>query len=91
MVGNLEEDQIQALVSHHILAEEDTGLQVAGRYYNPLNPFSFPAIMNTSKAAHVVGVGLHTEDNRLEEEDKTCLEKNSWATGGGDSGCSAHG
>lgn len=77
MVGNLEEDHIQALASHHILAGEDTGLQVAGRYDNPLDSFSFPAIMKTSKAAHVVEVGLHTENTRLEEEDKTCLEKDS--------------
>lgn len=90
-MGNLEEEQIQALVSHHILAEEDTGLQVAGRYDNPLDSFSFPDIMKTSKAAHVVGVGLHTENNRLEEEDKTCLEKNSWGSDGGDSGSGAHG
>lgn len=90
MVGNLEEDHIQALASQHILAEEDTGLQVAGRYDNPLDSFSFPAIMKTSKAAHVVEVGLHTENTRLEEEDKTCLEKDSWGTGGGDGG-GAHG
>lgn len=90
MVGNLEEDHIQALVSHHILPEVDTGLQVAGRYDNPLIPLAF-AIMKTSKAAHVVEVGLHTENIRLEEEeDKTCLEKDSWRTGGGDGGGNAH-
>lgn len=75
VVGSLEEDHIQALVSHHILAEEDTGLQVAGRYDNPLHSFSFPAIMKTSKAAHVVEVGLHTKNTRLEEEDKTCFRE----------------
>lgn len=83
-MGNLEEVHIQALASHHTLAEGDTGPQVAGRYDNPLDSFSFPAIMKTSKAAHVVEVGLHTESTRLEEEDKTCLEKNSWGTGGDD-------
>lgn len=74
VVGNLEEAHIQALVSHHILAGEDIGLQVVGRYDNPLDSFSFLAILKTSNAAHVVEVGLlHTEDIRLEEEEKACL------------------
>lgn len=29
----------------------------------------------------MVEVGLHTENIRLEEEDKTCLVNNSWRTG----------
>lgn len=37
VVDNLEVGHIQALVSHHILAEEDIGLQVAGRPGNPLD------------------------------------------------------
>ena len=82
MVGNLAEDHNQALVSHHILAEEDTGLQVAGRHDNPLSSFSFPTVIKASKAAHVVEVDLHAGNIRLEEEeeDMTCLEKDSWRT-----------
>lgn len=37
VVDNLEVAHIQALVSYYILAEEDIGLQVAGRPDNPLD------------------------------------------------------
>lgn len=50
-MGNLAEDHNQALVSHHILAEEDTGPQVAGRHDNPLDSFSFPTVIKASKAS----------------------------------------
>lgn len=43
----------------------------------------------------MVEVGLHTENIRLEEEDKTCLVKDNWRTccdgGGGGVGGGTHG